>query len=242
MTYWATSIARDIGTLGKKVLAWIKANVDAGGVPAALFDKTQRYGYYYNPITLWGAYSVGPSKALETATAKSQPDVVKAIAAITDICSAVFKADGTFISVTADQAKASSPGAIEDIETIRDHDSGMMDETSASMKHARSHNMMVDHGPSYTTGRLLKLGTHVGATDREQTAVALALFAFWNIHYWRSSSGIHHFHYVMDMLNNFVPGRYKYQGYPAHISDVYDFDNVPNLAVTEDKERDVVLA
>ena len=178
---------------------------------------------------------MGPRKALHTAVTAADCDVVKAIAAITDICSALYKIDPAFVSVDAAQQKASSPSGVEDIEDIRDEHSGTMLETSASMKYARSHGMLVDVGPSYTTGRLLKLGVQAGATDREQTAVALALFAFWNVHYWRSASGIHHFHFVMDMLQNFVPGKYKYTGYPADISEIYDFDNVG-----EHKEQDVL--
>ena len=223
----AKAIKRDVRSYGQKTLALIKSLSISH--PTVIDDtfatKTQRYGYYYNPYTLWGKYTVGPRKALETATATADCDVVKAIAAITDICSAFYKVDEAFISVTPDKQKAHSPSGTETIEDIRDDNSGTMLETSKSMMYARSQGMLVDVGPSYTTGRLLTLGVKAGASDREQVAVALALFAFWNVHYWRAASGIHHFHFVMDMLQNFVPGKYKYTGYPAHISEIYDYDN-----------------
>lgn len=85
------------------------------------------------------------------------------------------------------------------------------------MKYARKYMMLVDVGPSFSTGRLLQLGTAIGASREEQQAVALALFAFWNKLYWRATSGIHHFHFIMDMLENYEPGSYEYKGYPASI-------------------------
>lgn len=237
----AKAIKRDVRSYGKKTLELIKQLAIAH--PTVIDDtfaaRTQRYGYYYNPYTLFGKYTVGPRKALETAVATADCDVVKAIAAITDICSAFYKIDPAFISVTPDKQKAHSPSGVETIEDIRDEDSGTMLETSRSMMYARSHGMLVDVGPSYTTGRLLTLGVRAGASDREQVAVALALFAFWNVHYWRAASGIHHFHYVMDMLQNFVPGKYKYGGYPAHISEIYDYE--ASAGAREAKEQDVLI-
>jgi hypothetical protein len=84
------------------------------------------------------------------------------------------------------------------------------------MKFARARQMLVDIGPSFNTGRLLQLGTAIGATAQEQQAVAFSIFAFWNQEYWVSSSGIHHYHFVMDMLENYVPCTYG-GGYPAHV-------------------------
>jgi hypothetical protein len=236
----AKAIKRDVRSYGRKTLALIKQLSISH--PTVIDDtfaaKTQRYGYYYNPYTLFGKYTVGPRKALENAVATTDCDVVKAIAAITDICSAFYKVDPAFISVTTDKQKAHSPSGTETIEDIRDDDTGTMLETSQSMMYARSHGMLVDVGPSYTTGRLLTLGVKAGASDREQVAVALALFAFWNTQYWRAASGIHHFHFVMDMLQNFVPGKYQYTGYPAHVSEIYDYE--VNAGVGEAKEQDVV--
>jgi hypothetical protein len=234
----AKAIKRDVRSYGQKTLALITQL--SISLPTVIDDtfatKTQRYGYYYNPYTLWGKYTVGPRKALETAVATDDVDLVKTIAAITDICSAFYKVDETFLSVTPDKQKAHSPAGTETIEDIRDDDTGTMLETSQSMMYARSHGMLVDVGPSYTTGRLLTLGEKAGASDREQVAVALALFAFWNVGYWRAASGIHHFHFVMDMLQNFVPGKYKYTGYPAHISEIYDYEKS-----AEAKEQDVLI-
>ncbi len=236
----AKAIQRDVRRYGIKTLALIKRLAIA--TPTVIDDtfatKTQRYGYYYNPYTLFGKYTVGPRKALETAVATPDCDVVKAIAAITDICSAFYKVDPAYISVTPDKQKAHSPSGTETIEDIRDDDTGTMLETSKSMMYARSHGMLVDVGPSYTTGRLLTLGARAGASDREQVAVALGLFAFWNVGYWRAASGIHHFHFVMDMLQNFVPGKYKYGGYPADISEIYDYESA---GVGEAKEQDVLI-
>jgi hypothetical protein len=122
----------------------------------------------------------------------------------------------------------------EDIETqVRPNK--VLNEKSESMKHARKHGMLVDVGPSFSTGRILQLGTAIGATPSEHEAVALALFAFWNRSYWRATSGIHHFHFVMDMLENYVPGVYKFQGYPASIAQFMSAE----LKALEPREHDL---
>ena len=236
----ALSIRRDVGSYGQKVVAalnhWVSTNV----VDAGFASKTERYGYYYNPVTLWGAVQGRTAQGARGRGRREQHGRREGHQPRSPTSARrIYKKDAAFISVAPDQAKATSPSGVEDIDAVRSKQTETMNETSASMRYARSHNMLVDVGPSFTTGRLLKLGEHIGATDREQTAVALALFAFWNRNYWRAASGIHHFHFVMDMLQNFVPGKYKYTGYPADISEVYDFDNVEEVVVDPgEKESD----
>ena len=71
------------------------------------------------------------------------------------------------------------------------------------MRAARIHNKPVQGGPSLTTGRLMQMSRDANATVEELEAVAWAIFAFWNQSYTTSASGIHHFHFVMDMASNY---------------------------------------
>ena len=100
---------------------------------------------------------------------------------------------------------------------LKDH---AIDETNPVVKKIREAKMLIEVGPSYTTGRLMQMGTKIGASPQELVAMGLALFAFWNQGYWKSTSGIHRFHFVMDMVNNYVPN-YGYKGtYPFNPTDL----------------------
>jgi Domain of unknown function (DUF4157) len=106
--------------------------------------------------------------------------------------------------------------------------SGMIayiEEKSEVMKKVRENKMLVEVGPSYTTGRLMQLCETLGCSDDEKIAVALAIFAFWNKDYWKSTSGIHRFHFVMDMCKNYVPSLEYKIAYPEHIGDLATFLN-----------------
>ncbi|MGG6297722.1 eCIS core domain-containing protein [Leptolyngbya sp. AN02str] len=98
-----------------------------------------------------------------------------------------------------------------------------IDETSLVMKKVRESEMLVEVGPSYTTARLMQLCETVGCDDNEKIAVALAIFAFWNKNYWKSASGIHRFHFVMDMCKNYVPSLNYNFAYPDQISELAPF-------------------
>ncbi|MBD1873777.1 DUF4157 domain-containing protein [Nodosilinea sp. FACHB-131] len=121
-----------------------------------------------------------------------------------------------------------TPARIEVIDQVRpevpipgtDKSYSYIDETSEVMKKVRQSELLVEVGPSYTTARLMQLCETVGCDDDEKIAVALAIFAFWNKNYWKSASGIHRFHFVMDMCKNYVPSLNYDFAYPAQITDL----------------------
>ena len=165
------------------------------------------------------AKPVTPADVIKTrATQGTRP----LIAAIKDITTAFYKrandAQELWDSVVTPEDKQTGgspdPNDASKInqEKIDDIRPDGLDETTASMKYARKHRMLVDVGPSFTTGRAMQLGSAIGADDLELMCVALGFFAFWNREYWRGTSGIHHFHFVMDMLDNYAPGSYPYAG------------------------------
>jgi Domain of unknown function (DUF4157) len=99
-----------------------------------------------------------------------------------------------------------------------------IEEKSKVMKKVRENEMLVEIGPSYTTGRLMQLCQTLGCSDEEKISVALAIFAFWNKDYLKSISGIHRFHFVMDMCKNYVPGLNYDISYPeGGIGELADF-------------------
>lgn len=187
-------------------------------------DDTSIYGYYYNSLssTLWS--KVSGKKATTINDILANPDdysLEYLIPAVKDITQkfwdwfngpinsqeALDLAHNS-INVPAHLSNAHYIDAAglpqyEPINIVRPN--GIIDESSATMRCLRSKGMIVDHGPSYSTGRMMQLGRAVGATDAEMEAVALGIFAFWNRKYWRSTSGIHQYHFVMDMLKNYVP-------------------------------------
>ncbi|MCB9233201.1 MAG: DUF4157 domain-containing protein [Bacteroidia bacterium] len=81
---------------------------------------------------------------------------------------------------------------------------------------ARANNMPLDSGPSMTTARMLELMNAVGGTPAMKKAVAWAIFGLWNTVYYRGTSGIHTFHEVMDIANNYCSTGYTPFNYPEH--------------------------
>ena len=79
----------------------------------------------------------------------------------------------------------------------------ILNQDHAAMVAARLHAKPVEVGPSLTTGRFMQAATCAGATPAELEALAWGLFAFWNQSYTTSASGIHRFHFVMDMASNY---------------------------------------
>ncbi|WP_237362723.1 eCIS core domain-containing protein [Vibrio marisflavi] len=76
-------------------------------------------------------------------------------------------------------------------------------ETSPFIESARLADMPAHMGPSYTSGRMFQMCEHFGATVEEISAVAWALFAFWNLEYSHKETRVHRFHFVMDMAQNY---------------------------------------
>ena len=206
------------------------ANLKASNVIDDTFLASKGiYQYYYQPgiLSMIFAKPVTPADVIKTrATQGTRP----LIAAIKDITTAFYKrandAQELWDSVVTPEDKQyggspdpNDPNKVNQ-EKIDDIRPDGLDETTASMKYARKHRMLVDVGPSFTTGRAMQLGSAIGADDLELKCVALGFFAFWNREYWRGTSGIHHFHFVMDMLDNYAPGSYPYAGYPDSIADI----------------------
>lgn len=85
-------------------------------------------------------------------------------------------------------------------------------ENSGFVMAARVQGMPIWAGPSFTTGRMMKMAEWAGASAREFEALAWAIFGFWNQCYPSSSTWVHRFHEVMDMAANwgvpFVPFAY----------------------------------
>ncbi|MCM5678831.1 DUF4157 domain-containing protein [Schlegelella sp. S2-27] len=85
-------------------------------------------------------------------------------------------------------------------------------ENSGYVMAARVQGIPIWAGPSFTTGRLMRMAEWAGATPQEYEALAWAIFAFWNQCYPTSSTWVHRFHEVMDMAANwgvpFVPFTY----------------------------------
>lgn len=87
--------------------------------------------------------------------------------------------------------------------TFRDKATGTLDEQNEVIVSARWLKKPIQMGPSFTTGRFMELAHGAGADVETLEALAWALFAFWNQKYTTSASGVHRFHFVMDMANNY---------------------------------------
>ena len=75
-------------------------------------------------------------------------------------------------------------------------------ENSGFVMAARVQGVPIWAGPSFTTGRLMRMAEWARATPAELEALAWCLFAFWNQRYPTSSTWVHRFHEVMDMAAN----------------------------------------
>ena len=75
-------------------------------------------------------------------------------------------------------------------------------ENSGYVMAARVMGMPIWAGPSFTTGRMMRMAEWAGATAQEYEALAWAIFAFWNQCYPTSSTWVHRYHEVMDMAAN----------------------------------------
>jgi hypothetical protein len=78
------------------------------------------------------------------------------------------------------------------------------DENNPSTQFARTHELPVWSGHSFTTGRVLKMGQWVSATVNDLTTLAHSLFAFWRLDYDHTAAQAPHtLHEVMDIARNF---------------------------------------
>lgn len=95
-------------------------------------------------------------------------------------------------------------------------------ENSGYVMAARVQGMPIWAGPSFTTGRMMRMAQWAGASPQEHEALAWAIFAFWNQCYPTSTTWVHRFHEVMDMAANwgvpFEPFTYPSTIPPGHRS------------------------
>ncbi len=93
-------------------------------------------------------------------------------------------------------------------------------ENSGYVMAARVQGMPIWAGPSFTTGRMMRMAQWAEASPQEFEALAWAIFAFWNQCYPTSSTWVHRFHEVMDMAANwgvpFQPFSYPSTIPPGH--------------------------
>jgi hypothetical protein len=132
------------------------------------------------------------------------------VAAIHDLTDFYFSFHQEVVSVPANKQKASDvQGAKVDLISPTTKALNFRDKTGTLNEHheaifaARVYNKPVQLGPSFTTGRFMEMASQAGATPQEIEALAWGLFAFWNQSYTTSKSGIHRFHFVMDMASNY---------------------------------------
>lgn len=203
--------------------------------------KTGKYEYYYQSAKKLLGFTTTIDDVISN---PNDYDMKYLIAALKDASTEFFKLSRTSkIAETSVQVPpemsfswyrdSAGEEKEESIDTVRPGEA--IREGSETMKSIRRNSMLVDHGPSYSTGRLMQLGKSIGATDAELEAVAWALFAFWNQGYWRSTSGIHHFHFVMDMLKNYVTTVDSFR-YPADLETGMS-DALRGITATEPEAR-----
>jgi hypothetical protein len=213
-------------------------------VSPTLGDEPQNYKHYYSYLSpvesllRRAGKQTTPVSVLNRAQGSTQGPLIASIHDLTDHLYADNRANGWQGTVNVPNARqvahyrdAGDNIRTEPISTVRPNRQPINEESEV-MKQTRNEGMAVDVGPSYTTGRMLMLAESVNKayntdakhnrwdlkiTDGEMTAVALALFAFWNKTYWEATSGIHKYKFVIDMLSNFVPGADSTR-YPADLA------------------------
>ena len=136
------------------------------------------------------------------------------IAASTDAYSEEIKRLFASIKdVPAGSKKGTAPGLKTrgDIGDYRATDTSLL-EFNEWVANARAFKLPVSAGPSMTTARMLEALGVIGASKASKKAMAWAIFGLWNTTYYRSTSGIHTFHEVMDIAKNYgipyKPGKY----------------------------------
>lgn len=134
------------------------------------------------------------------------------VAAIHDLTDCYFEIQPAAVQVPPSKSKGTSlvggPHKADLVDgtgkaTFRDKATGTLDEQNEVIVSARWLKKPIQMGPSFTTGRFMELAHGAGADVETLEALAWALFAFWNQKYTTSASGVHRFHFVMDMANNY---------------------------------------
>ena len=190
------------------------------------WHKGKYYPWYY---TLWGGFPA----VMSTPTKYSFSSKVAVLHDLSDFFYETNVVGATTVPIAQQQAWAivgQNPISGSNIynkvpmgaTTNFRHADGTLIESSPIIAAARQNKMPLSYGPSYTTGRLMQLTHFSGGTPDEFQAMAWGIFAFWNQDYYTSQSGIHRFHCVMDMAENYgVP--YTAFTYP---------DDPPDYALT----------
>ena len=182
----APSIRRDIGTFGTKVLGLIKVNLDQGKLDTTFGAKAERDGHDCNPSRSGASTRSVPRRRSKTPSQERST-----------------------WSRRSPRSPTSAPRSTSQRRLhLRSHHAAESD--IAGRRGAHRHcarqgqrhderDLRLDETPAATTCSSITALLHyreapparsnVGATKREQTAVALALFAFCNFNYRRSASG-----------------------------------------------------
>ncbi|MBW4718650.1 eCIS core domain-containing protein [Saccharothrix obliqua] len=127
----------------------------------------------------------------------------------------------TLVPEIGDREKASTTGYREDGTRITAKDRGQVavhpstrNENSPTTRLARSRNLPVWAGQSYTAARMFKMAEEFGASQEEIAAVAWGIFSFWRVDFDHTTEYAYHtLHEVMDISQNF--------GLDYHVDDQY---------------------
>jgi hypothetical protein len=179
-------ILADLKRYAAKLQVYVRDLQDSHYVKEDFIAKQGKYSYYY--AGLLGRTKMGT--VLQEAAAQTKVEPL--IAAIKDVSSEMYtwmeeelekvgatgynslayQEANSAINAPAAMSVANTPAAfafvaptIEDIGTVVRPD-GVLSEKSDSMKFARKKMMLVDHGPSFSTARVLQLGRKIHATIR----------------------------------------------------------------------------
>ncbi len=137
-----------------------------------------------------------------------------------------------------DRDKRSTAGYTHDGEriTVQDRGQGIhpstRDERSPTTKLARSRNLPVWAGQSYTAARMFKLAEASGASKEEIAAIGWGIFSFWRVNFDHTTDFAYHtLHEIMDIGQNF--------GVPYDIDDQYASLPLVTVDRINDKVRQV---
>ncbi|MFC8565807.1 hypothetical protein ACFUIW_08580 [Streptomyces sp. NPDC057245] len=111
--------------------------------------------------------------------------------------------------------------------SVKEHPS-TRNENSNTTRLARSRNIPVWAGQSYTAARMYKMAAEAGASKEEIAAVGWGIFSFWRINFDHTTEFAYHtLHEVMDIAQNF--------GVPYDVDDQYASLGLPKVQRIADK-------
>lgn len=154
--------------------------------------------------TYWPWYYVGVTGGFsDVFTNPSSYSISAKVSAVHDLTDFYLRFRPTEVRIQpAQDSSTKRDGSTVALGTFRGAD-GTLDEKHEAIVEARLAFKPIQMGPSYTTGRYMAMLANAGGSIEERRALANALFAFWNQGYTTSASGVHRFHFVMDMAKNF---------------------------------------